>query len=259
MDDIKVAVIMPLPACNMFCNFCITEDNFDCMSFEQALFAIEHIGHLGIKNIVFGGGEPFSWPHNIIKLCENAKDMGFLVQIGTNATCLPDGYETLSCIDRFVIPLESADEEVHNSMRFFPTGHFGVIMDCLKKLKDKKSVTISTVLTNYNINGIVKLAEFLRKYDSGHIHAWHLYQFIPEGRGGRANAMKLAPSPKDYYAACEAVRTMELPFHVFKRPDMYKSKTVGFFCFGNGNLRTSHELGNRYRHSESNVVNLEAI
>lgn len=243
MNDIKVAVIMPLSGCNMFCNFCVTDDDFDCVSFEQAVSMLKYVGELGIKNVVFGGGEPFFWPHNIIRLCEKAKELGFIVQTGTNATKLPQGYEKLPCIDRFVIPVESADEKIHNSMRFFPNGHYSVVMDCLKRLRAKaKAVTVSTVVTNSNIAGLEGLADFLRGYDDGHIHAWHLYRFIPKGRGGLMNAAKLAPAFDAYASACENIKAMDLPFHVFKRADMYNSKTVEFFRMEKGIIRTSAEF-----------------
>ena len=236
MKPIQVAVIMPWPGCNMFCNFCITEDNFDCMSFDQAVEMLDYVKRLGVKNIVFGGGEPFCWPNNIVRLCEKAKNDGFLVQVGTNATMLNPGFENLPCIDRFVLPIESTDPEIHDIMRNFPGGHHSIIMDCLTKLKNaKKSVTISTVVTKLNKDCLLNIAKFLMEYNEGtnHIHAWHLYRFIPEGRGGGINADILDIPVEEYLGKCNEVKALNLPFHVFRRDDMYNSKTVEFFRFEN--------------------------
>lgn len=247
MKSIQVAVIMPWTGCNMFCNFCITEDNFDCMSFEQALEMLEYVKGLGVKNIVFGGGEPFCWPNNIIRLCEKAKEDGFLVQVGTNATILCPDFEKLSCIDRFVIPVESTKAKIHNTMRIFPGGHHSIIMDCLKKLKNaKKSVTISTVVTKLNRDCLLNIAEFLQEYNEGsnNIHAWHLYRFIPEGRGGRVNAGMLDITKDEYLDKCGEVKSLNLPFHVFRRDDMYNSKTVEFFRFANKKIEFQSNFKN---------------
>ena len=244
---IKVAVILPQPQCNMYCNFCVTEDNFDRMTYDQGTRLLEHIKGLGVKNIVIGGGEPFFWPYDIIRYCEEAKDMGFLVQVGTNGTLLPKGFEELDCIDRYVLPIESVDMDTHDSMRQFRGSHHGIIIECLERLgKAGKSVTFSTVITEFNKNGIIELASFLREYnDTNHnIHAWHLYQFIPLGRWGKPNAAKLQIPPEQYENICRKVKDMELPFHIFKRSDMYHSQTVEFFWFERGEIRCMGGLKN---------------
>lgn len=244
MENIQVAVIMPQPACNMFCSFCVTENNFDTMTYEQGNALLEYLRGINVSNVVVGGGEPFYWEH-LTAFCRHAKYLGFLVQAGTNATLLPVGFEYSDIIDRFVIPLEAANEDIHNSMRFAPPSHYKTIMDCLAKLKTaKKSVTISTVITRANINAVPDLAEFLRTYNegSGHLHAWHLYKFIPKGRGGASNAESLSVSLDEYEAIFARVKSARLPFKVFKRGDMYKSKTVAFFSYQNGKICSSEDI-----------------
>jgi organic radical activating enzyme len=103
MKPFNVAVILPQPHCNMYCNFCVTEDSFDRMTFQQGLDLLDHIRALGVKNVVIGGGSLLLAPRHRA-LLPGGKNRGFLVQVGTNGTFLPQGFEHISCIDRYVPP-----------------------------------------------------------------------------------------------------------------------------------------------------------
>jgi MoaA/NifB/PqqE/SkfB family radical SAM enzyme len=239
MKPFNVAVILPQPHCNMYCNFCVTEDSFDRMTFQQGLDLLDHIRALGVKNVVIGGGEPFFWPHDIVRYCQEAKNRGFLVQVGTNGTLLPQGFEHISCIDRYVLPLESMDVKSHDAMRKFGESHHGMIMECLERLKKaRKSLTLSTVITDFNKDDILELANFIREYDrdTEHVHAWHLYQFIPLGRGGKKNADILRVPQGVYDDIVSQLKARDFRFHIFKRSDMYHSQTVEFFWYEKGKI-----------------------
>jgi hypothetical protein len=75
------------------------------------------------------------------------------------------------------------------------------------------------------------------------LRAWHLYQFIPEGRGGAVNREALLLDKSEYEAACEPMKQLDARFQVFKRPDMLHSKTVEFFWMEHGRLH--RQLGQR--------------
>lgn len=228
----KVAVIFLHPGCNMTCNFCITENNFDAIAPAQAADLLIRLKDEGFESVVFGGGEPFTWPGDLIALTQEAKQKGFIVQVGTNAVDLPEGFETIATIDRYVLPLESVDPRVHNQMRFYKQKHHQIILNCLERLKvARKSVTISTIVTKINHHEIKALATFLSQMNdpNGFIHAWHLYMFLPEGRGGHRNALDLLLCEDDFERVVKEVKEMGLSFPVFKRKDMYCSQTVDFF------------------------------
>lgn len=236
----SVAVIFLHPACNMKCSFCITEDNFDAMSEAQAAALLKTLKKEKFESVVLGGGEPFAWPGDLVKLSQEAKHLGFVVQVGTNAVALPKNFTSIPTIDRFVIPLESVDGNVHNKMRFHKEQHHQEIIACLQKLRNaQKSVTISTIITKVNKDGLKELALFLKKLDQPHpfIHAWHLYKFLPEGRGGRINAGALTIPDAEYTVVCDAVKALLMPFPIYKRKDMYRSKTVDFFWYQQGKLQ----------------------
>jgi len=212
------------------------------MTDAQALDLLRQLKAGDFKSIVFGGGEPFQWPGKLLALTEEAKKMGFLVQVGTNAVALPENYQYIQSIDRYVLPLESSLSAVHNRMRFYKNRHQELIIDRLSRLRDaKKSVTLSTIITRVNRDDLRPLALFLKEFNalSPFIHAWHLYKFIPQGRGGRKNASDLMIPDEAYASVCDGLKSMDLPFKVYQRKDMYHSRTVDFFWYKDGLLRSS--------------------
>src|ERR1039457_4762113 len=108
IDPSHIAVIFLHPACNMTCTFCITEDNFDTMTQDQVLELLHLLKKANFSSIIFGGGEPFEWPGDLLFLTKEAKQLGFLVQVGTNAVALPQDYQNIKSIDRYVLPIESS-------------------------------------------------------------------------------------------------------------------------------------------------------
>ena len=226
-----IAVVMLTPACGMSCAFCVTED-FEPMDFEEAVALLRGLRERGILRLVLGGGEPFTWGHGTLALAARAKAMGFHVQVGTNGIDLPEGFERLDSIDRYVLPLESTDPAVHDGLRVFSRSHHAIILDRLERLRAAgKPVTVSTVVTRENIGDLPGLGRFLEAYrlGGGLLHAWHLYRFIPVGRGGGRHAERLAVDEADFHRPCDALKEAGLGFPVYKRPDMYRSRTVGFY------------------------------
>ena len=102
--EIAVAVVFLQPQCNMTCTFCVTEDDFEPIRFEDAVDLLGHLVQRGVRSVVFGGGEPFQWPGDVLQLASEARARGLTVQIGTNGIDLPRGFADLECIDRWVLP-----------------------------------------------------------------------------------------------------------------------------------------------------------
>ncbi len=229
------------PACNMHCTFCVTEDNFDAMTFDEAIALMDHLHSIGVQSVVIGGGEPFDWPGDLVAVAKYAKQIGFkTIQVGTNGIALPSGFEKIDAIDRYVIPIESVGPEAHNQMRLYRDKHHAIILDRLQSLKAaRKSVTLSTVITEVNKAGVLELASYLRDYnaDTQHVHAWHLYQFMPIGRGGAVFGDKLEIPAEEYHEIYERIDLIDLGFRTYRRSDMYHSRTVDFFWYSNGEIQ----------------------
>jgi MoaA/NifB/PqqE/SkfB family radical SAM enzyme len=241
----KIAVIFLQPACNMTCTFCITEDRFRAASFGELKTLLIGLKREGFNNVVFGGGEPFIWPGDLTALTAEAKRLGLFVQVGSNMIAAPDGFETIPTIDRFVLPLESVDPAVHNRMRLYKRQHHAIILDRLARLqKAGKSTTVSTVVTKVNYQGVRELGEFLKNLNQPKpfIHAWHLYMFLPQGRGGAPNASALYIEEEAYEAAVSSARIAAGNFAVYKRKNMYASKAVDFFWLEQGRVRRGSEF-----------------
>ena len=241
----RIAVVFLHPACNMTCAFCATESDIQSMDFDQALLLLDVIRARSIGNIVLGGGEPFAWDHDVVALAKEAKRSGLFVQVGTNGIALPEGYDTLECFDRYVLPLDGADEEGHNAVRITANGHYNVILDRLEHLRRAgKPVTVSTVVTARNIGQLPRICAFLTGFKDrgGPLHAWHLYKFLPIGRGGREQADALSVSDEAYGRACAAIKPPAPKFAIYQRKDMRHSRSVDFFWYERGALRIGSEV-----------------
>lgn len=262
-QDLSHAVIMLHPRCNMTCSFCVTEDSFDAMTPDEGIRFLGFLKEAGVRSVIFGGGEPFTWKYDLLDLTRQAKGMGFQVQVGTNGINLPAHFTTIESIDRYILPLDSVEASIHNGMRFYKNRHQSIILERMAALKEAgKEVTLSTVITKKNLSSLKETARYLSEYHSsgGAIHAWHLYQFIPEGRGGAVNAHALSMSPEAYIQACSEIKEMALDFTVFKRSNMYQSKTVGFFwrkegrwCVAGKSSIVSRISNSRFYHQDTLV------
>lgn len=248
----RIAVIMLLPGCNMSCRFCVTGTAVSSMTEGQAHDLLSRLDSQGFDNIVLGGGEPFLWGPGVLALSQRAKHMGFFVQAGTNGIALPRDFAHVPCIDRYVLPLESMDPAVHDGMRPFARGrqgsHHTLILDRLETLRQAgKSVTVSTLVTAENLDALFPIAEWLAAYQraGAPLHAWHLYKFIPEGRGGSRSADRFSVDDDAYHAAADAVKCAFPELCVYKRPDMYHSRDVDFFWHEGDTLRIGSQVWGR--------------
>lgn len=239
----EIAVILLHPICNMTCRFCAAEAEFDSMSMKQAGDLVSELKCKGVRNIVLGGGEPYLWPH-LNDLLSFAKTLGLFIQIGTNGVNLPEGFERNENIDRYILPIESMDEGFHNRLRLYRSKHFSVVMERLRQLKAaSRPITVSTVVTRQNTQALVPIARFLESYneDCHLIHAWHLYRFIPEGRGGFVNQSEFTLTKDQYHQACRDVKEMDLSYPILKRPQMYESPSADFFWYHMGKLCSTRD------------------
>ncbi len=236
----RIASVFLTPLCDMVCRFCASESDFSVMSFDEAAALLSALKGR-VESVVLGGGEPFLWPNDLEKLTCFAADLGFQVQVCTNGVNLPPGFEKIQSISRYILPMESLDPGLHEDLRLLPGGgHHSLILDRIQTLVQAgRELTLSTVVTRENLLGLQDMAEWLMaECISGmSLHAWHLYRFLPVGRGGAQNGQELEVDRDEYLRACRALKTAGMPFTVFQRDDMQKASTVEFFWFKQGKLR----------------------
>jgi hypothetical protein len=91
-----------------------------------------------------------------------------------------------------------------------------------------------------NLDGLDELGAFLASYKArgGKLHAWHLYRFLPLGRGGSLNAPSYALEEGDFERAGSGVKAAFPELKIYLRPDMYHSKSVSFYWSRRGGLQS---------------------
>ncbi len=236
-----IAVIMLHAHCDMRCMFCITDNRLEVMTPQQYTDTLDTLRQQGFDNLVLGGGEPFAWPHGLPVAAQHAKERGFYVQVGTNGVRMPDDAAYPQWVDRYVLPLDAATPTIHNRLRPLSrgdSGHYELMTRRLAQMRrHDRAVTVSTVISRANLDNFIQIGDYLADYvaSGGRLHAWHLYRFIPEGRGGKYHAHQLAISDQEFDDAVACARAQRYPFTLFKRPNMQHSATVDFFWYEQGN------------------------
>ncbi len=242
----RIAVLFLQPQCNMTCRFCITQDGFSAMDPEDVFALLDGLALLGIGNVIFGGGEPLAWPHDLLGAARHAKRLGMTVQVGTNGISLRPRIMQSPVLDRFILPLESVDAQVHDRLRQARGSHHAILLDRLEALAELgREVTLSTVITRVNRDGLMGLADWIAGYRArgGRVHAWHLYRFLARGRGGSVSGKELGTTREEYQSDCEKVTSGHPDLPILKRPDMTRSRTVGFYWMENGQIKWSGPHG----------------
>ncbi len=235
-----IASLFLTPSCDMSCRFCASETDFSVVTFEQAVELLHGLARRSVQNVVFGGGEPYLWPYDLLGLTAVARELGFLVQVCTNGVSLPGGFERIPSVDRYLLPLESIDPRRHDSLRRSPAGHHRIVLERVATLAGSgRELTVSTVVTRENLDELDEIARFLieARRSGVAIHAWHLYRFLPVGRGGRTNAGRLGVSRELFRRACAGARREAGGIRVYRRDNMLRSSRVEFFWFERGQLQ----------------------
>ncbi len=244
----QIASLFLLPDCNAACAFCAAERGFSTMSLAQAEGLLDELARGPIRNVVLGGGEPFLWPHGVLRLAASAKARGFLVQVCTNGIALPEGFADAAAVDRYILPLESVDPTVHDRLRGSGRGHHAAMLAHLDRLTAaRRSFTLSTVVTSLNAGQLGALARQVDRLATAGapLHAWHLYRFLPVGRGGARNAARLAISPERFLAAWSAARNDAPHTRIYRRDDMLASSSVEFYWAEGDSITVGSEAWSR--------------
>jgi len=228
----RVGVLFLTPSCNMACGFCGSEADFEVLPYDSALNWIAQFKAKGGESVVLGGGEPLLWPHDLAALAGQARAMGLLTQLGSNATHAGQRSELLRSFDRWVLPLDAERPQAHDRLRSYPGGHFKLVIDQLERLREAQvEVSISSIVTAQNFDELLGLGRRLRHYvqGGGRLHAWHFYRFLPQGRAGARNARHYEISLPAFSELGSLIRNSFSDLPVLLRPDMYHSKEVGFY------------------------------
>ncbi len=233
--------------CNMHCDFCITDGSLGSWTAAEADSIRELVKRERFSSIILGGGEPLLWREGVFHLAGNLHVAGFETQLGTNGIALEKGFEFREEVDRYILPLDGPDPETHEKVRKYHGGHHALIRDRIETcLKAGKSLTLSTVVSKVNFYKIQELAMKISDWQTRwpHIHAWHLYKFVPAGRGGEKNAENLTIPSSAFDDCVQKIRALVPIVQVFKRSDLFHSQNVEFFWKEDGDMlrRWNHRV-----------------
>ena len=236
----KVAVIFLTPHCNMRCDFCGAEAGFEPIPYDEAAGLVDRLAQEGTQSVVLGGGEPFLWPHDLIHLARRVRQRGMLAQVGSNGTLAPADDALLHEFDRWILPLESVSTGVHDAMRHYAGGHLQKVTRLLERLRAQQvEATISSLVSRENLESLLEVGELLSSYKrhGGLLHAWHLYRFLPVGRGGSFHAQRFATDRGVFDSLGGLVKRRFEGLQIYLRPDMYHSRETSFYWWQDGQLR----------------------
>lgn len=239
-DHKRVAAFFLLPACDIRCTFCISHNSFDSASEEKARALMGVLAESSIDSVVLGGGEPTLWPGDVNALAGHAQSLDLVTQLNTHGGGLLENLERYSNIDRFILPIESHRPAVHDNLRRGWSGHHAMILELVEALlREQRTISFATVITAENHGDVLGMASWMSELQArgARIHAWHLYNFLPEGRGGAGKlAANLACSRAEFLRACTEAKGADLGFPVYRRDNMLESSTVEFLWFEQGTL-----------------------
>jgi len=172
--------------CHLSCVHCSSDANPGnqlSMSIEKCIEIIDGASSMGVREIVFSGGEPLAWD-GIIDVVTHSKNKGLICYIYTTGNC--DNLEDLmkklkaACVDKLVFSLYSDNENEHYRI----TRKSDSFANTIKAIKLAKSFGIHTELhfvalaSNYKkLGGIVKLTQAYG------VEQVSVLRFVPQGRG----------------------------------------------------------------------------
>lgn len=185
--------------CNNKCLFCYNSDSFIKENINsdpnKILKIVELIGKTGTKEILYLGGEPFSFSH-ILETLETGNKYGVFQRAVTNGSYFTDMNFTRSLktagLDEVGVSLHSSIEKTHDIL----AGRKGAYKDAMKGLELCLNAGISTFIQYSpnqlnDPNDILYLAEFIRKEYGAKINLFDINRLLPQGQGRDAGEIIL--------------------------------------------------------------------
>lgn len=152
--NLPVVVLMPHSRCNCRCVMCdIWKANANKreISAEELEKHILHFKHIGVREVVFSGGEALMHS-NLWKLCSLLREAKINITLLSTGLLLErNAEEILRHIDEIIISIDGS-QPVHDAIRNIPHGFEKIAagVSVLKKLKPSLRITGRSVLQRHN-------------------------------------------------------------------------------------------------------------
>ena len=152
--------------CSQACPYCWGPRRFRTpVDTRTAQRIIARIKRLGIRRVVFTGGDPLQRP-DVPGLIRFAKETGLETALSTTGDFVtPEILESLApYLDLISLPLDGSTEEI-NSRTKHP-GHFSAIMQSLGWLRSHPiiDVKVCTPVTRHNLGDVPAIAKLVEEY-----------------------------------------------------------------------------------------------
>jgi len=170
--------------CNLRCIHCHAfggEVTYDELTTEEGKALIDQIAALGIRTLVFTGGEPLL-RNDLFELIAYARSKRLNIHIATNGTLITK--EVAKLLSRYkvsaVIGLDGMDPNIHDSIRGVKGAYDAVIRGIENCVAENLYLHLNIVATRYNFNEIEKIIDYGSKIG---VYSYFIYNFVPFGRG----------------------------------------------------------------------------
>jgi MoaA/NifB/PqqE/SkfB family radical SAM enzyme len=152
--------------CSQACPYCWGPRRFrHHVDAESAQRIITRIKELGVRRIVFTGGDPLQHPE-AVRLIKYAKETGLETALSTTGDFVT--IETLQGLAPFLdlisLPLDGSSEEINSKTKH--PGHFAAIMQSLAWLRSFPGIDVKvcTPVTRHNLSDIPAIAQLVEAY-----------------------------------------------------------------------------------------------
>jgi MoaA/NifB/PqqE/SkfB family radical SAM enzyme len=151
--------------CSQECPYCWGPQQIRALGTRTAMRIIDHIGHFGVRRIVFTGGDPLQRA-DAARLIRHAKRRGLEVALSTTGDRLTPAFlrRCASAIDLISLPLDGSCEEISALTK--KAGHFDAIMQALALVSryPHLDVKVCTPVTRKNLADIPKIAALVDRW-----------------------------------------------------------------------------------------------
>lgn len=152
--------------CSQACPYCWGPRRFrNSVAKENAQSIIVRIKHLGVRRIVFTGGDPLQHP-DVLDLIRYAKDMGLETALSTTGDLVtPEVLQGLAPnLDLISLPLDGSTEEINAKTKH--RGHYSAVMRSLEWLRSYPGIDVKvcTPVTRHNLSDIPAIAQLVEGY-----------------------------------------------------------------------------------------------
>lgn len=152
--------------CSQACPYCWGPRRFrNPVDTETAQRIIDRIKELGVRRVVFTGGDPLQ-RSDAPDLIRYAKEIGLETALSTTGDFItPEILGSLSpYLDLISLPLDGSSEQINSKTKH--PGHFSAVIRSLNHLRSHPNIDVKvcTPVTRYNLNDVPVIARLVEEY-----------------------------------------------------------------------------------------------